>query len=816
MKKLLLILFVLAIYDHSFGQKNKWVRLDTAGRSIYLDSRSFDIGLINFDKYSYHKYFYTSNPDFNNNIDCRYSLGTMYDEPMNKLSSLNIVQTKPISVKRLNIMDTYDPLRCQYLAMLKYPNNKIIFGSYKSYIPDYEYYQIWENMLTQKYPKIMTIKDKDSVMAIAMDSFNLFYEKHYSTIGNFKYAAEFHFMGTNSPRDYTDFNFPQFINNDEVLTIKNTYINNPKLIRIDAEAKEHTIKDATGFLDIYFAYRNKKIYWSEKQIDKYGNEFGNIYCYDMVRRKSVKLTSNLPYHFPCPSEEGYSIAAVRKGKTYDYLCQLDAKSGQEEMVIDSSYKYAYPNYSWDGKDIYVVATDTNDRNAMIKFNVKNGTKSMVVDFTYHHISSIHVGRKFLYFDASFSGLNNIYCYDLQQKKVVTVTNRLSGCYHPASNESEDKLLFTEYTHVGKNLMVVNVIEFDKWRKVEKILDIPEVRLNYIGWIEQYRTSISNTTKKYKSTNKKELYYNTYKIIVQRPIGSIVYNRGSIVKSTSFVAALDFNRIERSISTVIGFSKAKNKSEISIKYGFIPRRLQPGDITFLNTHSINLEYNVHSSKFTKGYQHLQYAQIKPGMNINKTYSFPYIDMSYSYKIMKPACHSNIYSNRALNMGLVYIQDLKNFNTGIQRYHLFAEGIQKIPFNAHIISKIGFISDQKCRGMGYYYNFMLNRGNYRMKFNQAYYLNLECAFPIALLDYSYHKLLYVKAVRGSIFFDAALATQSNSTMLNNSQGIEVYAECYLNRAFKLNIGFRVARVQNMVDKSRASIVVQPIIPNYSGNL
>lgn len=127
-------------------------------------------------------------------------------------------------------------------------------------------------------------------------------------------------------------------------------------------------------MDIYFAYRNKKIYWSEKQIDKYGNEFGNIYCYDMVRRKSAKLTSNLPYHFPSPSEEGYSIAAVRKGKTYDYLCQLDAKSGQEEMVIDSSYKYAYPSYSWDGKDIYVVATDTNDRNAMIKFNVKTGTK----------------------------------------------------------------------------------------------------------------------------------------------------------------------------------------------------------------------------------------------------------------------------------------------------------------------------------------------------------------------------------------------------------------------------------------------------------
>lgn len=193
------------------------------------------------------------------------------------------------------------------------------------------------------------------------------------------------------------------------------------------------------------------------------------------------------------------------------------------------------------------------------------------------------------------------------------------------------------------------------------------------------------------------------------------------------------------------------------------------------------------------------------------------MSYSYKIMKPVCHGNIYSNKALNMGLVYIQDLKNFSSGTQRYHVFAEGIQKTGFNAHIISKIGFISDQQGRSnFGYYYNFMLNRGNYRMRFNQAYYINIECAFPIALLDYSYHKWLYVKAVRGSVFLDAALATHNNNTQLNNSQGIEVYAECYLNRAFKLNIGFRVARVQNMVDKSRTSIVVQPIIPNYSGNL
>lgn len=816
MKKFIFILVAYILSHHSFAQKNQWIKLDTAGKSIYMDARTMDIGLLRFDKNKYHKYFYTTNTRFNNNMDRGYTLGTMYDKPMNTFSNLEIVEQNSLILKRLNIMGTYDPLRSQYLAMLKYADNKILFGSYKSYIPDYYYYQLWENMLTQKYPRFSAIKDRDSLRAIAMDSFNVFYEKHYSNIGNFKYAAEFHYMGTNSPRDYTDFNFPQFINNDEVLTIKNTYANNPKLIRIDAEAKEHKIKDATGFLDSYFAYRNKKIYWSEKQIDQQGSETGNIYAYDLTNRKSVKLTSHLPYHFPNPSEDGYYIVAVRTGKTHDYLCQLDAKSGQEEMVIDSQYKYSYPCYTYDGKDIYVIATDTNNKNAMLKINVKSNTKTVIVDFIYHAMSSIHIGRKFLYFDASFSGLNNIYCYDLLQKKIVTVTNRLSGCYHAASNESEDKLLFTEYTHVGKNLMVVNVIEFERWRKVEKILDIPEVRLNYISWIEQYKSSILSTSKKYKAAKSKELYDNTFKIIAQRPEGSIIYNRSSLLKNSSLMAALTINRVEKSASPSIGVSKLMGKSEIAIKYAFVANRYQPGSIIVLQTHDINFEYNVHTSTFLKGYQFYQYVQIKPGMNVNNTYSFPYIDLSYHYKIMKPLCPSNIYSNRALNLGLLYIQDLKNFNSGISRYHAYIEGVQKMPLNTHLIAKVGYMQDNQASRVGYYYNFMLNRGNYRMSFNQAYYINLEGSFPIAFVDYSYHKWLYIKAVRGSVFFDAALATQNKRTELNNSQGVEIYAECYINRAFKLNIGFRVARVQNVVDKTHNGIVVQPIVPNYTGNL
>ena len=780
-----------------------------------MDNRTLDIGLVNFSQINYPKYFYTTNPKLNNNIDRGYSLGTMYDLPMNLISNLDIVQANAISLKRLNIMGTYDPLRSLCLAMLKYDRNKILFGSYKNFVPDYSYYQLWENMLTQKYPQFRTIKDKDSVMAIAMDSFTLFYEKHRTQINNFKYAAEFHYMGINSPRDYTDFSFPQFINNDEVLTIKTTYINNPKLIRIDANAEEHVIKDATGFLDTYFAYRNKKMYWSEKQIDKEDKVYGNIYCYDFDKKRTTKLTSHLPYHFPNPSEEGYSIVAVRTGPNYDYLCQLEAKSGTEEMVIDSTYKYSYPSYTYDGKDIYVVATDTNGRNAMLKINVKSSSRTMIIDFTYHPITSIHVGRKFLYFDASFNGLNNIYCYDLLQQKVVIVTNRLSGCSQAASNEGEDKLLFTEYTHVGKNLMVVNVIEFDKWRKVDKIQDISEFRPHFYSWIEQYKKSISNTISKYKNPKPSELYYNTFKRVIQRPTAGIIYNHTSILKRTSIMAAIEFNRIEWSLTPSIGVSKTMDKSEIALRYAFVSNRYQPANMVILQTHDINLEYNVRSSMFTKGFQHYHYAQIKPGININNTYNFPYIDMSYSYKIMKPVCHNNIYSNNGLNVGLAYIQDLKNFNSGIQRFHVFAEGIKKIPFNAHLISKIGYMADKRAGGAGYYYNFMLNRGNYRMTFSQAYYINLECTFPIAFTDYSYHKWLYVKAVRGSVFFDAALTNQNNK-QLNNSQGIEIYAECYLNRAFKLNLGFRIARVQNVVDKSRNGIVIQPVVPNYTGNL
>ncbi|MDZ4756761.1 MAG: hypothetical protein SGJ10_01310 [Bacteroidota bacterium] len=815
MKKLLFILCVLVLSYPSFAQKNQWIRLDTAANKVYFDGRSLAIGLVNFNPKYYHKYFYSANSNLNNCFDKGYSLGTMYDNPLNVLSNMNIVKTHAIPLNQLNIMGTFDPLRSQYLAMLKYSSNKILFGSYKSFIPDYSYYQLWENMLTQKYPKFMSIKDKDSVMAIAMDSFNLFYEKHSSSIGNFKYTAEFHYMGKNSPRDYTDFSFPQFINNDEVLTIKTTYTHNPRLIMIDANADEHIIKDATGFWDNYFAYRNKKIYWSEKQIDKHGNEFGNIYSFDYKRRKSTKLTTRLLYHFPNPSEEGYYIVAVRTGKNYDYLCQLDAKSGIEETIIDSTYKYSYPSYTFDGKDIYVVATDTNGRNAMLKINVKSFAKTTIADFTYHKISSIHVGRKFLYFDASFNGLNNIYCFDLLQKKIVTVTNRLSGCYQASSNEGEDKLLFTEYTHVGKNLMVVNVIEYDKWRKVEKIVDIPEFRPHFYSWIEQYKTTVGTTTKKYKTAKPSELYYNTFQIIAQRPMGSIVYNRSSLLKNTNLIAGLTINRGEKSISPSVAWSKTKGHSEFGVGYSFITTRTQPKGRQVLQTHDVSFRYQTYTSRFAKGYQHYQFFQFKPGYNINTRYSFPYLELNYNYKIAQPLCHGNIYSNHALNIGLTAVQDLKGVN-GISRYHVYAEGIQKMPLKVHLISKLGYMSDNQVDLVGYYYNFMLNRGNYYMVFSNAYYLNLEGAFPIAFLDYSYHKWLYIKSIRGSIFFDAAIVSHSGKNRFNNSQGIEVYTELYLCRAFKLNLGLRVAKVQNFLSFGRNGIVVQPIIPNYTTNL
>ncbi|HFA50631.1 MAG TPA: hypothetical protein ENJ95_16615, partial [Bacteroidetes bacterium] len=270
-------------------------------------------------------------------------------------------------------------------------------------------------------------------------------------------------------RTVTNYRFPRHLEDGSIVALKSSYKKTGAVVQIK-DGKETKITTVGFHVEPYLNYGGGKLAWTELSKNaRRGNQFfSDIVLYDLKKGKRKKLTQKTKYFSPIVSPDGQSLAAVHISPLQENSIHLlDPNTGQLIRKINNPDNLFLSRPAWteDGKAIVCVAK-RNSQLSVVKFDLSarkdsfgENTMTELLPWTAHTLDLPFVCGGKVFFNASFSGIDNIFYTDLGgSKNIYQVTSVPIGAFEPSISQDGKEVLFTEFTEMG---YVVSKQAFDQ-------------------------------------------------------------------------------------------------------------------------------------------------------------------------------------------------------------------------------------------------------------------------------------------------------------------------------------------------------------------
>ncbi len=277
---------------------------------------------------------------------------------------------------------------------------------------------------------------------------------------------------------YTDYAFPQILEDGSIVAFKSGLADMGQLVRMDANGKE-IAKMVTGVMSNtgMLSATQYKVYWNENEFDPRwrAKTYSVIKSYDFATNKLKRVTSKTRYSGAAISPDGYKVATVNNSIDNKVnLVIIDAFSGKEIKRFDNpeNAELGMPQWSQDGKSI-VVLKITDQGKSVITINVETGMSSTLIDTSFENIGYPVLAGDYLFYNSPFNGIDNIYAKDLKSGKRYQVTSSKYGAYN--ASVGQDEIVYNEHTINGLSIVKIENNPAE-WKPLEEVEDR---NVNYI-------------------------------------------------------------------------------------------------------------------------------------------------------------------------------------------------------------------------------------------------------------------------------------------------------------------------------------------------
>ena len=290
---------------------------------------------------------------------------------------------------------------------------------------------------------------------------------------------------TRKSNTYTDYRYPQVLNDGSVLAMKSgigeiaRYValkdtrllrKSPESFEPDGQGKERKIfipgivNDA-GMLSA----SGTKVVWSEYGFDPRWRvkSYSLIKAYDIATKRYWTVTKKTRYSGASLSPDGASIVTVESDNNYNAtLLVIDGENGSIKKrfanLNDSFYSMA--RWSDDGKRIVALKTKNSLRSVVV-FEYESGNETLLIPPSKENIGHPVLYRNYLFYNSPVRDIDNIYVYVILRQKRLQVTSSKYGAYNPAVSPDGKTIYYNEQSRDG--LDVVS-IPFDPtaWKEFE--------------------------------------------------------------------------------------------------------------------------------------------------------------------------------------------------------------------------------------------------------------------------------------------------------------------------------------------------------------
>ncbi|RKE04655.1 TolB family protein [Marinifilum flexuosum] len=233
------------------------------------------------------------------------------------------------------------------------------------------------------------------------------------------------------------------------------------------DVKEKTTKVLVpGYLsNIDYDYRNGFLVWAEsKQNIRWEHADRSILVtYDI--KSNERKTHNYKKSLFAPSfkldaSEIVAVASDQKGD--NSLVIIDHKTGliKQRIAAGKNEYFQTPQFMDDENIVLIVLNDKGKQ--IVKLNLKSEEREELLSSGYANMSRPVPYGDYLYFNASFTGIDNIFALDLNTKKVYQVTSSRFGA-RDAHVNADKNMYYSDYTSDGY-LLAKAVIDTEEWKE----------------------------------------------------------------------------------------------------------------------------------------------------------------------------------------------------------------------------------------------------------------------------------------------------------------------------------------------------------------
>ncbi|MPM05355.1 Protein TolB [bioreactor metagenome] len=759
-------------------------------------------------------------------------------------------------------------MKAQLLTEGLYNFEKASLGSYKDFVPDQYYFgyyyvaqsrkyygaSLWDNAIrnsARNWWQISPISHsfKKQTGYSKKELYRIFFrdlKDQWLLQTAAKQTAKYTLVPLPESKVQTHYKFPEFINDSTILAEKSGMDDYARFVTININTGEEKTICKAGFYAseelpatdvIPVLSKNSPGSWTTDNLSLAGNcfvwaekkwhprwehvSYSVIMKHDLSSGKTTQLTHRTKYFSPALSTDGKRIVAVEF--LPDGTCNivvLDASDGNliDTYPIEKGSFAMTPEFSPDAKQI-VCITQKPDLKGIEILDIDTRKWHTVLAPSANDISNPSWKNDGIYFNAPFSGTDNVYHLDPASCAVSQITFDTFGAFNIAFSPSGERFVFSSYQNAGFVLQTAKTNEIAP-------LEIQSVCRNCIGldscYIGQEKPFLPDSLwkdslyeiKKYR----KGLHL--FNLHSWMPV-SFNSDNYSLLPGVSFSSQ---NLLSTSVLTG-GYEYLTNEEtgrfyadytytgwypEITLKGSFGTRHGLADLEGYTDFHtwmeqSAGIELCLPLKSTIRDF--FQKYRLTAGFNIHNI--DPYVTPSVSYITNLP--NGNMFSveskfefmNRqktvlrdlmprwGQDLDIIYKQSISgDVDAGSQltaSAKLFFPGFA----NHHGFKLDAAYMKKQAGEYSFTDDFIYPRGYTQIASTESEKIGLNYKFPVWYPDFNIGSLLYFKRLKLNLFYDYGEYTFQNSRHIMNSTGCEWTCDTHVFRFFiPLDIGFRYA--------------------------
>ncbi|MFO7617623.1 MAG: hypothetical protein R6V75_10265, partial [Bacteroidales bacterium] len=207
-----------------------------------------------------------------------------------------------------------------------------------------------------------------------------------------------------------------------------------------------------------------------------------IKVHDLKEGKTRLLTRKTRYFSPDFFPDGTRLAVAEVDYAGDnWLTIIDSKNGRviRRFQTPDGALFTFPSVSRDGRSVYSVVTGEKGK-SLVEVTVDDGTVKTLLPYGYNEISRPVDQPDYLFFNADYSGIDNIYALEKATGAIRQVTSSAYGATDPDFTRDGRRMVYSDYTADGYALVQTG-IEPSAWVPLEQVEDhSPKIWMDYVG------------------------------------------------------------------------------------------------------------------------------------------------------------------------------------------------------------------------------------------------------------------------------------------------------------------------------------------------